>query len=182
MKNFPLPLPRPGREPTTSHTPRLHTKQEVPHHIHREVGTSHSTHTLFLGGIVLHLCNGYGVWINKTKHSGFDLMLFNRLCESCITSPESWHLSREYITSITSIQYTYIVRPKRHCRPGYVSPGKNTHNRPSAHKGALARGMARSGKAPTSAPPEFPLSPWHTGFRQPPQGPAWPRGNYLHDF
>ena len=48
----------------------------------------------------------------------------------------------------------YIVRPKRHSRPGYVSPGESTHNRPSAHKGALARGMACPGKAPTSAPPE----------------------------
>ena len=47
-----------------------------------------------------------------------------------------------------------MVRPKRHSRPGYVSPGESTHNRPSSHKGALARGMTRPGKAPTSAPPE----------------------------
>ena len=48
----------------------------------------------------------------------------------------------------------YIVRPKRHSCPGNVLPGEGTHNRPSAHKGALARGMARPGKAPISAPPE----------------------------
>ena len=47
-----------------------------------------------------------------------------------------------------------MVRPKRHSRPGYVSPGESTHNRPSSHKGALARGMTRPGKALTSAPPE----------------------------
>ena len=51
------------------------------------------------------MCNEYGVWINKTKHSGFDLMLFNRLCESWRTSPESWHLSRIYNT-ITVISHT----------------------------------------------------------------------------
>ena len=44
------------------------------------------------------ICNGYGVWINKTKHSGLDLILFNRLRESWRTSPESWHLSRIYNT------------------------------------------------------------------------------------
>ena len=47
-----------------------------------------------------------------------------------------------------------MVRPKRHSRHGYVSRGESTHNRPSAHKGALARGMARPGKTPTSVPPE----------------------------
>ena len=139
-----------------------------------------------------------GFGSTRQKHSGLDLMLFNRLRESWRTSPESWHLSRmyntitynhtwrtspeswhlsrEHITSgtwrtspeswhlsreyITSVQYTYMVRPKRHSRPGYVSPGENTHIRPTGG----------------------PLSPRHTGFRQPPQGPAWPRGNYLHDF
>ena len=50
-------------------------------------------------------CSGYGVWINKTKHSGLDLMLFNRLRESWRTSPESWHLSRIYNT-ITVISHT----------------------------------------------------------------------------
>ena len=50
-------------------------------------------------------CNGYGVWINKTKNSGLDLMLFNRLRESWRTSPESWHLSRTYNT-ITVISHT----------------------------------------------------------------------------
>ena len=114
---------------------------------------------------------------------------------------------------------------ERGSRPGYVSSGESTHNRPSAHKGALGRGMSRPGEALTTAPrhtkglspgvwlargkhpqpplgtqrgsrPGYdspgesthisptggPLSPRYTGFRQPPQGPAWPRGNYLHDF
>ena len=98
-------------------------------------------------------------------------MLFNSLRESWRTSPESWHLSQIYNTItvishtithgehllrvgpeyITSVQYTYIVRSKRHSRPGYVSPGEITRNHPSSHNGALARGMARPGKAPTSA-------------------------------
>ena len=57
------------------------------------------------GGDLEYLCNGYGVWINKTKHSGLDLMLFNRFRESWRTSPENWHLSRTYNT-ITVISHT----------------------------------------------------------------------------
>ena len=33
-----LLLPRPGREPTTSRTPRLHNKQEVPHPTRSAIG------------------------------------------------------------------------------------------------------------------------------------------------
>ena len=68
-----------------------------------------------------------------------------------------------------------MVRPKRHSRPGYVSPGVSTHNRPSSHKGALAWGMSRPGKAPTTAPHHTKgLSPWVWHARgnhpQPPLG------------
>ena len=50
-----------------------------------------------------YICNGYGIWINKTKHSGFDLILFIGLRGSWRASPASWHLSQ--------VQYTNTVTP-----------------------------------------------------------------------
>ena len=76
-------------------------------------------YNIIAGNVVLHkvypwtisyICNGYGVWINKTKHSGLDLMLFNRLRESWRTSPESWHLSRIYNTITVYITHNHIWR------------------------------------------------------------------------
>ena len=47
-------------------------------------------------------CNGYGIWINKTKLR-YDLIMFNRLPEPWRASPESWHLSRVIITQLSNI-------------------------------------------------------------------------------
>ena len=83
-------------------------------------------------------------------------MQFNRLRESWRTSPESWHLSCEYITSdiwrtspeswhlsreyITSVQYIYMVRPKRHSRPGKVPTTAPQHTKGLSPGVWLARG------------------------------------------
>ena len=125
-------------------------------------------------------CNGYGVWINKTEHSGLDLILFNRLRESWRASRESWHLSREHITSNTwrtspeswhlSHKYNTPVNTQiwsglkgtlargKHPQPSSSHEGPEITNHPSAHEGAENTNRP---SAPTTAP----LSPAHTqGF------------------
>ena len=94
-------------------------------------------------------------------------MMFNWLHEPWRASPESWHLSRIYVYNHNNITHNYKWRASPeswHLSRIYVYNHNNNHTqslfntqspvrgmivRPK--KGTLARGMARPGKAPTSA-------------------------------
>ena len=107
-------------------------------------------------------CNGYRIWINKTKHSGLDLILFIGLCESWRASPESWHLSREYNTPVNTqirsvLKGVWLARGK-HPQPHFTikSPAyKPLEYKPPTYKEG---GIIQPPATPTSAPPEV-LSP-----------------------
>ena len=65
------------------------------------------------------ICNGYGIWINKTKLRD-DLIMFNRLPEPWRASPESWHLSRiYYIHSIITFTLVENISWELALKPGY---------------------------------------------------------------
>ena len=74
------------------------------------------------------------------------------------------------------------------CSPGYLTPGESTHNRTvtltlNRRHPNCRREIRWKSPMPDSGAGLRSRSVYlrHRGPQQPPQGPAWPRGNYLPD-
>ena len=65
-------LPRPWREPTTSHTPRLHSKQGIPHPTRSAIEADCVVHGIcgaYMYCVVYGLCGVWTVWCMDTTQS-----------------------------------------------------------------------------------------------------------------
>ena len=128
--------------------------------------------------------------MDQQQHIRNSLISFIELHELWGASPESWHLSwhagyyntshpkcieehpqRVHINTVHITVYLQRPIPRVISRPGKVPTTAHSNVKPSTSKPNVRHRTIRSHT--------FNLR--HRGSRYPPQGPTWPRGNYLPD-